>query len=403
MKRFQETPNGKLINKNSFLSVIRESQKIYLAHITVNLDSILRSGAIYPSGGCLMGGIYTSPLFREGDKFRLHNLGEYILEKEAPRAAKKYNKEDPGILIFELSIPQTVSPSLVGTDYTRFGQVHLDIYRKHEHLIPELEKSTLYKLVLKSIDNVLPVLRIASRSDSSAIIENPDLFLDIYIKAIKSFPLLGFLYFEVISEYLMLHEDSSDAKEAHEKGEFYNHNYKDLAFALSPRTFTGEGLASFAPSTEQLSNYIQKEAIISQFSSNAMKDYLANRLVSLINSRLLDYSELVDPCEVGEVAPALLGHMIRKMPNVNKYIDFDRLEADEIWKYWNNTGIAIPFNGYFPKGETAINPAYPQLKYRVYLGKKIRYKNKLYITPNKLLDINIVPKLVGQQHVTMRL
>jgi len=50
-----ETPDGHLVVKNSFFENLIKSKKVYLAHITYNLDSILKNRRIFSSSGCLMG------------------------------------------------------------------------------------------------------------------------------------------------------------------------------------------------------------------------------------------------------------------------------------------------------------------------------------------------------------
>ena len=77
--------HGKLLIKNSFFDAIKNNNKIYLAHATPNLHNILDNNDIYPSGGCLVGSIYCTPIFKEDGKLRVHNLGKYIFENEAPR------------------------------------------------------------------------------------------------------------------------------------------------------------------------------------------------------------------------------------------------------------------------------------------------------------------------------
>ncbi len=61
-KLISESPNGQLITQNSFFETLKKSSKIYLAHITYNLDKILANKRIFPSGGCLTGSIYCVPV-----------------------------------------------------------------------------------------------------------------------------------------------------------------------------------------------------------------------------------------------------------------------------------------------------------------------------------------------------
>ena len=78
--------NGNLLVSNTFFDQIQKGGKLFFLHITPNLNSILETNSIYPSGGCLVGAIYATPLIVREDNMYLHNLGEYIYKKEAPES-----------------------------------------------------------------------------------------------------------------------------------------------------------------------------------------------------------------------------------------------------------------------------------------------------------------------------
>jgi hypothetical protein len=55
-----KAPNGSLLRDNSFFDSLKTNQnKIYLLHITKDIEKIKRSSTLYPSAGCLIGSIYT--------------------------------------------------------------------------------------------------------------------------------------------------------------------------------------------------------------------------------------------------------------------------------------------------------------------------------------------------------
>src|SRR3989339_1409487 len=101
-KMVNETPNGKLLIQNSFFENLKKTNQVYLAHITYNLDEIVRNKTIFSSGGCLIGSIYCVPLIFAKDGLRFHNLGVYINEVEAPMMRNKDKKINPDLLIFEV-------------------------------------------------------------------------------------------------------------------------------------------------------------------------------------------------------------------------------------------------------------------------------------------------------------
>jgi len=412
LKLLNETPNGKLSIKNSLFDNLKRSAKLYFAHITLNLDEILRSGLLYPSGGCLVGGIYASPLFEENGKFRAHNLGKYIFEKEAPQASRFQNKKGPHVLIIEVTSPPHKSNPLIGIDYTRLGAIHLDTYREFENFLPPQENLKLRNIVLDRIKYSLKFLNLVNSSYINKKNINPNLFFELLVNTIKHLPILGYLYFETISEYLMLYQDSEEARKAHTLGEFYTHSYKKLMFDLFPGLLRGQGLSCFNPTLKQLLNYIKQEKIISQFNQDRISNHLINRLIFLINSRLLNADHPLINLHrlernfdgIAEVASPLLGHVIyRESINFNKHFDLDQLEAIQVWDYWNHIEVAIPFNGFIQKGESGINPAYPNLKYQIYSGVTDTHSGNLYLMPNKKLDVKIIPQLVNKKHIAMRI
>lgn len=97
--------HGNLLTNNSLFNVLKNKNKIYLAHITPNIHNILDNNDIYPSGGCLVGSIYCTPAFEEGEKIRVHNLGKYIFENEAPRFSNSKTPNSSSVIVFECRVP----------------------------------------------------------------------------------------------------------------------------------------------------------------------------------------------------------------------------------------------------------------------------------------------------------
>lgn len=409
-------PNGKLLTENSLFNEIRNSPKIYLAHITPNLPEIIKSGAIYSSGGCLLGGVYTTPIFNENGKFRVHNLGRYVVKEEAPRASYLQKKNNPDALIIEVSIPPKSHENLIGIDYTRLGDIHLSIYEDLEYLLSFKERLELHSTILRHIKNSLAFLNLISNAYTDKKQLEPENFFELYVAAVDHLPILGYLYFETVSEYIMLHEDSPQAKRAHSFGEFYNYSYKNLMFDLFPGMLLGQSLGTFKPTLKQLGDYISSKKIFSNFSEKEMGRYLTNRLVFLVNSRLfkgddqpIDWRDVRwDFDSLSDKASQLLGHLIhREFRNFGRYPDFyfyfDQFKALQVWNYWNHMDILIPFNGFIPKGETGLNPAWPDLDYKIYSSKTIEdASGEVYFEPGEVLNVSVVPRLVNIKYTTMR-
>jgi len=74
--------NFKLLYENSLFNSLK-NKEIYLLHFTGFFDSLIKSKKLFGSSGCLIGGIYCTPLINTDNGLRLHNLGEYIFRKES--------------------------------------------------------------------------------------------------------------------------------------------------------------------------------------------------------------------------------------------------------------------------------------------------------------------------------
>jgi len=410
-----ETPNGKLLIQNSFFENLKKSGKIYLAHTTYELDEVIRNKAIFSSGGCLIGSIYCTPLTPEEGKLRFHNLGAYISEVESPMMKRgKKKREHPRVLVFEIKLDKDAHHNLIGIDYLRLGEIHYSIYKQLEYLLSYTERSRLYEIIVSKMKQSLDYLSLCSEFYFRNEKINPDNFLNIFIANTSSLPILGYLYFEAVAEYLMLFQDNEEAKKYAEIGELYNPTYKELMYALQPKLKKNFKLSSFQPPLTSLILYLKQNNVFKNFDENSFKQYLTDRLIYLTNARLL--SEDCCPIDwrrfhwdfdnLSQCAKPLLGHLIhRELRNFGRYPSFyfyfDQTKALQIWNYWNHMDVEIPFNGVIPKGEVGLNPALPHLDYRVYRAEYVEDSSFKYAELLEELDIKIEPKLVDLRYSNM--
>jgi hypothetical protein len=236
-----------------------------------------------------------------------------------------------------------------------------------------------------------------------------------FIQAIDYLPILGYFYFETLTEYIMLFQNNEVVNKFKMLGEYYSPSYKDLVFDLCPHLTKNFGLGDFKPSIQDAIDYVSQQKIITNFDEKHLLNYLARRLSFLTNARLFsedsklinweklrwDFGSLVETCK------PLLGHLVhRELRTFGRYpyfyFYFDQHKALEIWNYWNHMNIAIPFNGIIPKGEVGINPAHPSLKYKTYSTKIVHDSGYMFLEPVKELDLDVVPKLVDPKFTTMR-
>ncbi len=113
------------------------------------------------------------------------------------------------------------------------------------------------------------------------------------------------------------------------------------------------------------------------------RSYLRDRISYLVAARLFTPGQVPDAWHhtrwefdglAAHLGP-LLGHLIhRELRTFGRYPDFyfyfDQHKALQAWNYWNHMDIFAPFNGTMPKGEVGINPAYPDLEYRVWRAEQ---------------------------------
>lgn len=413
------TPNGKLFLENSFFDTLKNSSKIYLFHVTPNLEKIIKSGAFYSSGGCLVGSIYATPIILDDKKMmRVHNLGKYIFKNEAPRASYlKEKNTNPSFVIIEIELPPKAHNNIIGINYTKLGNAHLAIYNDLAYLLSFRERAILQDIITNKIKQSISYFNLVDNSFYGGVKVDKEDFFQSLLLAIDNLPILGYIYFEVVAEYLMLFGDDDNAKRAYNLGEIYNAGYKNLMFDLFPEMLTGAGLGFFKPTPQQLIQYIKRNKLISKFDEKEFIAYITKRIIFLTQSRLLNendhkidwYSINWDFKMLELIAAPLLGHLIhRELRNFGRFPDFyfyfDQLKALQIWNYWNHMGVVIPFNGVIPKGEIGINPAWPDLKYKIYQGKEIDgpIANEMYVKPGKEIHAKITARLVDHRISIMR-
>jgi hypothetical protein len=406
-----DTPNGSLLADNQLFSMLRTDEQVSLLHVTHALREITEHGVLYPSGGCLVGSVYCTPLTKQDDGYQLHNLGEYVLAKEAPLAGQNgHTLAEPTPLIIEMELPTSAFHGLVGIDYLRLGTIHLGIYQHLEYLLARSERHQLRDTVVNRVKNTMAFLGTCVAACCDEARPAPTEFLDLFAGSVSQLPILGYLYFEVLSEYLMLHSTNPRTTELRQRGEFNNWLYKELLFGGFPAMAGKFDLARFWPSVAELAQLVP--AVDDTIDLEHLLAYTAERLALLVCGRLLtpavlgaDWSRL--RWEFDALIPyagPLLGHLIhRELRAFGRYPDFyfyfDQYKALQAWNYWNHLDVVLPFNAAFPKGEIGINPAYPALEHRVY---RAELAGDGRLVPVEQLQVAIAPRLVDLRYTLMR-
>lgn len=408
----EDTPNGHLLRSNALFDSLSGGRTLHLLHVTHALEQITAHGVLHPSGGCLVGSVYCAPLTATGSGFRMHNLGSYVLDKEAPAfvATTGAPGRTPTPLIFEVQLPEQAYRGLAGVDYLRLGAIHLQIYSRLEYLLSKAERHQLRETVVSRVKNSTAFLSLAAAVAYEGARVPPDTFLRLLDETIPRLPILGYVYFEALAEYLMLHSRTPRTRQLAEVGEFNNWLYKEMLFASFPHMTGKFDLARFRPSPAEL------DALLARVDGTVdpahARTYLTERISHLVAARLFARGQAPGSWHhkrwefdrLAQQLGPLLGHLIhRELRSFGRYPDFyfyyDQHKALQAWNYWNHMDIVVPFNGTFPKGEVGINPAYPDLRYRIWRAER---DGAGLLHPAEELALTIAPRLVDIKHTLMR-
>lgn len=412
--RTVDTPNGELLKDNSFFAYMQNKpEKIYLLHVTKELEKIQESSTLYPSAGCLVGCIYTTQLYPESNNtFRLHNLGKHILQKEAVLTE---GKSTP--LIIEATYTEEGREQILsGIDYLKLGTIHYEIYQNLRYLLTPVERKDLEAVISSKIKKSLDFIALCSFIDNNSSPVSGREFISMMNSQIPNLPILGYLYFESIAQYTMLYSADPHSIELRKQGEFNNEIYKSFLLDIYEKIGKFK-LSDFNISFEDLEQKLEEldrneELVID---SSHFYEFIRDQVSHLVTQTFLNDPKSEpkwltiswDFQGFSQILTPLLGHMIhRELRNFNRYKDFyfyfDQFKALSAWNYWNKVNIALPFNGPLQKGEIGINPAYPHVSYKIYTAKPSSKNSDLLVIDQELEGVEIAPRLVDLRHTAMR-
>lgn len=383
------TPNGWLIRNGAMTEALVSGKPLYLLHVTRGIDAIRTSREIHVSAGCLVGALYCSPLTSQRKGLRPHNLGTYLMR----------TKPSTTPLVLEVTPDAPIPPK--GIDYLHLGAIHLRTYLRYQNFLTPAEAAQLDRGLLANLHTAAAFLNVALRNATGHATPVTD-FIDQLSHAVRAVPFLGYLYFEVLSEYLMLHSTTPETKTYAQAGELNNWLYKKLAFAAVEGMSQLFDLARFDPRHHRLVKLVEG---IEPALAPGVGEYVRRRLSHLLAQTALHPSqdaasvtfEGTDLGTMRRAAPGLIGQMIyREIRYMDRYQQlyhcFEKAKALEAWDYWNSEGIPTPFNGVIPKGEIGINPAYPRSAVRVWTAQR---DSKGYLHPGEEITAVLTPHLAS--------
>ncbi len=356
-------------------------------HTTAYLEAIRASRQLYQAPGCMVGALYCALLTPGPSGLRPHNLGAWLLA----------NKSHRRILVFEVA-PGGPVPAK-GIDYLRLGKVHLAAYLNHRAFLTPAEDNELRGAAVQRVRQAANVLDTLVAVACGAATPPPDRFLDQLAHAVPLVPFLGYLYFEVVSEYLMLHSTGPQTRACAEAGEMNSLLSKDLAFAAVDTMGELFDLALFRPGHDRLRELIGQ---IEPGLVDGAAEYTRRRLAHLFACVSLELSQDAGAVSFRQAtfdtlahkAPGLLGQMVFRMLRANPrypqlYAIFEQTKATNVSAFWNSQGIPAPFNGVIPKGEIGLNLAWPA-GVRVWTAENCQQG---LLHPVEELALTLVPRL----------
>ncbi|MFF4411391.1 hypothetical protein ACFYY8_02620 [Streptosporangium sp. NPDC001559] len=352
----EQTPNGWLLRSGSLLETLAGGRPIYLMHTTTYLEAIRASRQLYQAAGCLVGALYCAPLTHQPEGLRPHNLGAWLLE----------TKPHTRTIVFEVTPGRPVPAK--GINYLRLGSVHLRTYLEHRGFLTEAEDDQLRRTAVGRVRQAADVLDAllagACGNDTPA-----EVFLDRLAATVPGVPALGYLYFEVVAEYLMLHSTSRPTKECAQAGELNNRLYKQLAFAAVDTMGELFDLALFHPGHARLRHLVEQvDPALAAGAADYVRRRLPHRFACMALTARQDAGAVTFRQAtfdtLATTAPGLLGQMLfrllRTSPRYPQLFPIiEQAKASAVSAYWNLQGIPTPFNGVIPKGEIGLNLAWP--------------------------------------------
>lgn len=418
----RNSPFWFLLNDNRLLQLFKQD-KIHLIHTTTQLSTIEKTWHLYSSSWCLVWSMYCTPAFEKDEELHLHNLGSYIGLMEAPFAIEKSNKRRDDIqhLLIEVSVPKGISARMMGIDYLQLWNIHYNIYKWLEYLLSWIERHSLESSVIEKIRSCVELLHRITEWIKGGSFENYNHFFEAFLASIPNLPILGYIYFESISEYLQLFSTDNQSYNCASKSEINNRHYKSLLFWLYPNQVEKFNLWKFTPSIKEVIEFLEtlKLQQLINVDYEHMFQYIQSRLIIYIATDFLTPECFEKKFNRNNIqwnfnnllvyAKPLMGHLIhRELRNFGRYPDFyyyfEQEKALKIRNYRNNMNILFPFNGITPKWEIGINPAFPELSYNIYTTKEISNdNNNLVLKKDKKLKVTIVPRIVDLKNSFMRM
>lgn len=389
--------------RNNVLYSLPFQEKIRLFHITTNENyrRIQETKQIFASGGCLVAGIYCTPIVKDGQKLRLHNLGSYYLKEFS---SCENNAQG---LIIEIE-NKTRKAMLRGLNYLNLGKIHYNYYAKDKdklnvHYRLKLEER-VFKCIKESKEFIARTFELKGKSISyHESIE----YINRLNMTSKTLPIIGYSIFEALSKFIMWNQNDSLSNYFKDLNEIYNWNYKDMFFEMFPFLSQSFDIQRINLDIDNVSTYISQHQIISHFDKNKFVKDITESIIDILHSYFFENLDKnsVDDFLCGKKYAAmenLEGHLYNRFLKQERMIVYSNTielnMAKDIWRFWTSHETLLIYNSGTPKGELCINPVFLEdFTYSVYNCKfhKFNYPSALvYVEKQDRLNVQISPSVI---------
>lgn len=368
-----KTPNGSLYYENEARQQIDASNEISFIHATLSLDDIIRSGRLYPSVGCLGAAVFAVPLTVNR---KLHNFTKYIVDIEIPNAQQHLDVPPRPARLLEIVVRSESWAPDYGFNYLYLGPMQYESYREVVNTHQDTEDKALFERfendILQQIQSARPFLNTCCMYQARNI-ESAD-FFEAFQDAMAAMPVLGYIYFEVLSELVQLRQTDQESRRLKALGQLNIRHIKDLVYGAVPGLSHGFDLEKFTPDVNMLLARLERldaeRGLFDGFTTAEFRIILAWRLAQTVRLKLLGKQKIPSDALIDDVK-ALSGHIIHRYigeaRSMQPYLrEYDMARAHRTWSAWNDNNIAFVENAVMPRGEFGINPTLDPSSYDIY-------------------------------------
>lgn len=364
------TPNGSLLANNHLFHELETKWTFSCIHITSSLPDILKSGEIKLSSWCLPCTVYVTPYNN-----KVHNLTTSILSKELNATGKEYSS----ILFNFYNFKRKPNILMSWFDSQLLWELYFSIFGSTKHLLDSEEILLIEDNVIDQIKSLSPLLFLCRNYLDIEKADAKD-FLNDFIWLTKQHGILGWLYFEAISEYIMFFQNDSETIKLKTIWELNNKNHKALIFDLTTHLKQSFNVSCFYPTLNEIVDFIKSKGFINWLDVSHFANFLKFRLAHMIRYKF-------DRWHIYE-NKSLNGHLtyffIKEKPDFRAYYQsFYNKKKDLIQNQRNDNSVIFPYRSDIPKWEIWINPSIIDFEYEAFvvdiINDKISIKEKISV------------------------